>query len=165
MTISTRQFSSLLALAVLYLFVPSRAIAYFEIELRDGGKVLADSYRVEGEKLLVFRGEIALELDRGAVKAIQDRNSDPAPVDSPAAVASAPATAPEPSARPSIENAAVPKDPTALENNLTRKLILSNRDLLFAENRGEDDESIRKRKEEIKKLQKDRETVRERLKR
>lgn len=161
---SGRQFPSLLALAALCLFLPSRAIAYFEIELRDGGKVLADSYRVEGEKLLVFRGEIALELDRGAVKAIHDRNTDRAPVESRATSASEPAADPGPAARPSVEAAVVPKDSTALENNLTRKLILSNRDLLFAENRGDDEQSIRKRKEEIQKLQKDRETLRERPK-
>ena len=118
-----------------------------------------------------YRGDISLEIDRSSVKAIQEHSGETVPGDSSAAVdtSTMPSGSPaRPEPRGAIANAvtAVPtKTPTALENELTRKLIIANRDLLFAQNRGEDDESIRKRKEEIEKLQKNRDELRKQLKR
>lgn len=155
-----------LALAALGFIFPAPGWSYFEIELQDGGRVLADSYRVEGEKVLVYRGEIALELEKSAVKAIQDRGGDRTPaLSSPPAAGEVSAATPQPVGLSNLRAGPTPRDLTALENELTRKLILSNRDLLFAQNRGEDEEAIRKRKDEIQRLQKDREELRKRLKR
>ena len=138
------------------------ARADFRIVLRDGGVMVAESYQVRGEKLLVYRSTGMVEIDRARVESIredasEDQAASPlrarpeAPADSPrqASVGHGPAAAA--GAAPSA--AVSPEDTSAGERQLTRQIILANRDLLFAENRGEDKAAIEKRKKEITRLE------------
>lgn len=150
--------------ALLFHFSGARAEADVDIQLREGGSVVARSYEVRDDKILIYRDTGELELDRSDVVAIHERRVDAgddgaaasaAPVAASSAPAAANAAAPEP-----VSNAATADDPSALERSLTRSLILANRDLFFAQNRREDAEAIEKRKDEIKKLERQRDEAR-----
>lgn len=147
------------------------ADAYVEIELDTGGVVLADSYVEKEGKLILYRPAGELEVELKAVKAIREKAGE-LPSGEPSSPPPEPAepAQPAPPAAPKEESAEVPVptpapgvDLVKLEAEVTRKLILANRDLLFAQNRGDEKKSIEKRRDEIKRLQKQREDLRKRL--
>ncbi|MGH7857192.1 MAG: hypothetical protein ACREQY_07640, partial [Candidatus Binatia bacterium] len=147
------------------------AEAYFEIELASGGTVLANSYTESGAKLHLYRPSGVLHVDRAAVKEIREREGTvpESAMPKPAAVAAVAPIAPKAQPKGEIVEYApsvvVPEgeDPAKVEQALTMKLILANRDLLFARNGGEDEKALEKRKKEIEQIQKQRESVQKRL--
>jgi len=52
------------------------AHAYVDIELNNGRHVVGESYGRQGEKLIVYRHLGAIEIDRGAVRSIQERTGE-----------------------------------------------------------------------------------------
>ncbi|MGH7899597.1 MAG: hypothetical protein ACREQQ_16710 [Candidatus Binatia bacterium] len=143
----------------------SPALADFDIVLRDGGKMIADSYQVDGEKLIVYSSNGMLEIERGRIQSVRERasgdrsaaaRSDEASGDGAAPrspIAADTRTAPEPISAAAPVSLA---DTSARERELSRQIIIANRDLLFAHNRGDDAESIQKRKREIARLENER---------
>ncbi|MGH7819760.1 MAG: hypothetical protein ACREQ9_08305 [Candidatus Binatia bacterium] len=150
------------------LLFASGAQAYFEVELTTGGTVLASSYTEAGAKLLLYRPSGVLEVDRTAVKEIRERSGAVPEAAAPKPIAE-PAPAPVRQQKAEIVESApsvvIPQgeDPAKVERALTMKLILANRDMLFARNAGEDEKSLEKRKKEIERIQKQRETIQKQL--
>lgn len=156
----------LLCATVLFSLVASAARADFEISLREGGTVLAQSYRIEGDKIVAHKPSGDLEIDRARVVNIRDRGADgpaaaakPPAVDAPARLA--PAT--RALVLPPSSSTVTPQDASAREGEITRAIILANRDLLFAQNRGEGKQDLDRRRAEIKKLEAERASVRKLL--
>lgn len=145
------------AAAVWFVFPAVFARSDFEISLREGGTVLAQSYRIEGDKLVAYKPSGEVQIDRARVVNIRDRGANP--VIRPARAA-APAEASPKEAGATVATAATPSqaavDPAARERELSRAVIIGYRDLMFARNRGENKEEIEKRKAEIKKLETER---------
>jgi hypothetical protein len=153
--------------------------ADFVIELSTGGTIVAESYVEDGAKLRVHRFSGELQVDRAQVKAIRERRGQPEEAGelppppaaaetgvAPVSTAAAPAAA-DPGAPPvPPEVSPLPEDRAklaALEGQLTRDLILANRDLLFARNRGEYERELERRRKEIQAIEKRRREVRARL--
>lgn len=137
------------------------AQADFAISLREGTTVIAKSYRIDGDKVVAYTVSGEVQLDGSRVVNIRDRGPDgPIPPAQPAAGARR-AEALDPS------HVTAPTSPfltfdeaQARDRDLARALIIAHRDLLFAENRGEGKEELDKRREEIKKLETERGSVR-----
>jgi hypothetical protein len=137
------------------------ASADFSISLREGTTVIAKSYRIDGDKVVAYTvsGEVRIESSR--VMNIRDRGT------------AGPTEAAEPAAGPTPRPAATPRlgvDPQSpfltvdeartRDRELARALILAHRDLLFAENRGESQAELDRRRTEIEKLDSERSRVR-----
>ena len=138
--------------------------AYFEIELVSGGTMTADSYVEEGDAYRLYRPGGELQVEKARVAAIREREGRLAEPAAPRPVAAAPEAKPAPSSKaPAVP---LPQDTAALEameRNLTRDIILGHRDALFARNRGESPEELKRRKKELEALEKRREQVQTKL--
>ena len=144
------------------------APAYFELELVSGGTMTADSYVEEDDAYRLYRpgGELRIEKDR--VAAIHERDGRLSVPSAPRPAAAAPEPKPASPAKSAaiVPAAPLPEDTAALEameRNLTRDIILGHREKLFAKNRGESPEELKRRKKELEALEKRREQVQTRL--
>ncbi|MEA2624302.1 MAG: hypothetical protein QOD06_347 [Candidatus Binatota bacterium] len=161
------------------LAAPPFAAAYFELDLANGGKMFADTYRQQGTELLLFRGSGTVRVNRADVTAIREHEgrlgeatsgksvAPPPAKESPAAAAKVPAaeaptTEPQAASAPTT-NATTPGDLRERETALTRDLILGYRDRLFAQNRGDDPKSIEKLEKKLDGLKQQRDGVRKEL--
>jgi hypothetical protein len=147
-------------LLLLTLSVPG-ARADFAISLREGTTVIAKSYHIEGDKVVAYTvsGEVRIESSR--VMNIRDRGSGEPPGAAEPASAAAPRAATTPP--PDVESQSpflTVDEARARDRELVRSLILANRDLLFARNRGESPAELDRRRMEIKKLESERSRVR-----
>jgi hypothetical protein len=131
------------------------ARADFAISLREGTTVIAKSYRIDGDKVVAYTvsGEVQLESSR--VVNIRDRGADgPNAAAKPTPLAKSLHGAETPRATTPTTSAFLTFDEArARDRELALALIIANRDLLFAENRGEGKEELDKRRAEIKKLE------------
>lgn len=150
----------ILCAALLLSLSVTAARADFAISLREGTTVIAKSYRIDGDKVVAYTvsGEVRLEISR--VVNIRDRGAD-GPTAKPAASAQSLDRAEPPRATaPTTSPFLTFDEARARDRALARALIIANRDLLFAENRGEGKEELDKRRAEIKKLEIERGAVR-----
>lgn len=169
-----------LATAILSLGFASPSDAYVEIQLKSGRSILASSFTDDGEQLLLYRPSGEMRIDRDSVSfvvehegVLNERNQPRRPrvvetrkktsADAPAPVAARPGEI----SLDDVEPLEIPEseDLEKAEARLTRDLILENRELLFARNRGDDPESIKGRRVHIKRIEKTRKLVNEKLKR
>jgi len=143
------------AAAVVCTFFAKPASAYVDIELNNHQHVLADSYRAEGNKLIVYRPSGGMEIDRATIKSIQERDGE-LPREAPrAATAEEPAAtdaSPQPAA---AAPRAAPSDPRHRDNELSRRLIYIYGDRLAAKNRG-DKQEVERLEKEAKPLERER---------
>ncbi len=151
-----------LAAAAAWLIAPAfSAHADFEISLREGQTVIVQSYRFEGDKLIAYQPAGEVQIDRARIVNIRDRGA--APLTQPARearTAAAPAESPKTTSAPAPASATAALDPEARERRLSRAIILGYRDLMFAQNRGENKEDLAKRKADVEKLEAERATLR-----
>lgn len=135
------------------------ARADFAISLREGTTVVAKSYRVEGDQVIAYTVSGEVRIDGSRVVNIRDRGTAGPPVPA-APEAAAPASEKTPSLAPPTSPFLTVSEARARDRELVRALILANRDLLFAENRGESPRELERRRAEIKKLETERRRVR-----
>ncbi len=141
--------------------------AYVDIELDGNRHVIGEYYSAQGDKVVVYRPSGAIEVDRAAVRSIQERSGA-----MPAEVHSAPSGAATSSAVPSsaVPSSAAPsggvgastqtvvKDPKARDEELAHELLEIRLNRLAAKQRG-DDETMKTLDKEIKTRQGERESI------
>ena len=156
----------LIAAALCGSLVAGLARADSEITLREGGTLVAKSYRIDGDAIVVYRAAGEIRLQRSRVTNIRDLGATPAAARErrPAAPAIVPpdaAASPMPAA-PS-HSIVTTEDAAARDREVARASILAHRALLFAENRGEGAKEIERRKAAIAELETERASLRKRL--
>ncbi|MGH7802832.1 MAG: hypothetical protein ACREQJ_00665 [Candidatus Binatia bacterium] len=133
---------------LLFAFTPAPR-AYFIIDLEGGGELRADFVREESDAVYASRTSGEVQIERSRIRAI--REIDPGvKVDTAKAVAEGVPSAPDPATVPVPSSAS--NEPANRENQVTRKIILGQRDLLFARLRGDAPEDLAKRERELKAL-------------
>ena len=130
------------------------ARADFAISLREGTTVIAKSYRIDGDKVVAYTVSGEVQLESARVVNIRDRGADgPNATTKPTASAKSLHGAETPRATAPTSPFLTFDEARARDRELARALIIANRDLLFAENRGEGKKELDKRRSEIKKLE------------
>jgi hypothetical protein len=136
--------------------------AYVDIELEGNRHVVGESYSAEGDKVVVYRPSGAIEVNRAAVRSIQERSGA-----MPAEVQSAPSGGPTSSAVPSsgassagagVSTQSTVKNPKARDEELAHELLEMRLNRLAAKQRG-DDETLKALDKEIKTRQGERESI------
>lgn len=137
-----------------------------EITLREGGTLVAKSYRIDGDAIVVYRAAGEIRLQRSRVTNIRELGVAPvaarqqrttAPAITPPDAAASPMPAPPPHSIVTAEDAA------ARDREVARASILAYRALLFAENRGDGTAEIQRRKATIAELEAERASLRKRV--
>jgi hypothetical protein len=141
--------------------------AYVDIELDGNHHVIGETYSAAGDKVIVYRPSGAIELDRAAVRSIQERSGEmPAGVQSVSSGAATSARGASSSGGASFDAASADtgattqrsvKDPKAHDEQLGHELVQMRLNRLAAKQRG-DDETIKQLDKEIKARQAERET-------
>jgi hypothetical protein len=136
--------------------------AYVDVELDGNRHVIGESYSAAGDKVIVYRPSGAVEVDRAAVRSIQERSGEmPAEVHSASSGVAPSSGSPSSGAAPSGVGASTQttlKDPKAREEELAHQLIEMRLNRLAAKQRG-DDETIKALDKEIKTRQGERESI------
>jgi hypothetical protein len=142
--------------------------AYVDIELDGNHHVIGESYSAAGGKVIVYRPSGAIEVDRAAIRSIQERSGAmPAEVHSVSsgtatssrgASSSGDASLGAVSAGSGATTQTSVKDPKARDEQLARELIQMRLNRLAAKQRG-DDETIKALDKEIKTRQSERESI------
>ena len=146
--------SPLLALLAV-LSIPCGASAYFDVELEGNRHIFGDEYVARGDKLLIFGPSGEVEVDRAAVRTIQERSGSlAADVERSSTRGENAAAGAPPSIAPPVA-AAPAKDPAERDRELAHRLINTRLDRLAAEQRG-DDEAQKKLDKQIGTLQAER---------
>jgi hypothetical protein len=135
-----------------FLASASIADAYFIVDLTDGGELRADYVREESDVVYVAREAGELRIERSRIRGI--REIDPGikvdvtkrVVDGLPSAPEAPATVPPTSS----------VGPGERENQVVRRIIVGQRDLLFARLRGDAPDALATRERELKALKRQR---------
>jgi len=135
---------------------------YVDIELDGNRHVIGESYSAAGDKLVVYRPSGAIEVDRAAVRSIQERSGEmPAEahsVSSGVATSSGGPSSGAASAGVGATTQTTVKDPKARDEEVAHELLDMRLNRLAAKQRG-DDETIKKLDKEIKTRQTERESI------
>jgi hypothetical protein len=115
------------------------AFAYVDVELDGGHHMIGDSYVAQGDKLVIYRPSGAVEVDRAAVRSIQEHSGSAAGDVQSFSVPSKPAPSSPTSPKPRVAPPAPAKDPAERERELGRQLVTTRLDRLAAEQRGDEE--------------------------